>query len=208
MSNALSKGKKKKMQPLGYSMNEILGIQQYAKVQNNTNYLIEQSFENIKIIAYQILHDKFGFGNKRIVRVENTINAYLNANADKDSHLTTAELEYFMKSKCSISVTDEANKVPFRERFALVDKKVAPNSMQKAGQYLLASICNYFSLLGNCLKTQFRFSTRQIREAFDWIRYYINSLSGKYLDMTDVASVLYHECNYCDKRFIGRFREI
>ena len=88
MSNALSR-KKKKMQPLGYSMNEILGIQQYAKVQNNTNYLIEQSFENIKIIAYQILHDKFGFGNKRIVRVENTINAYLNANADKDSHLTT-----------------------------------------------------------------------------------------------------------------------
>ena len=207
MSNAIAR-KKKKMQPLGYSMNEILGIQQYAKVQNNTNYLIEQSFENIKIIAYQILHDKFGFGNKRIVRVENTINAYLNANADTDSHLTTAELEYFMKTKCNISVTDEANKVPFRERFALVDKKVAPGSMQKAGQYLLASICNYFSLLGNCLKTQFRFSSRQIREVFDWIRYYINSLSQKYLDMTDVASVLYHECNYCDKRFIGKFREI
>lgn len=207
MSNALSR-KKKKMQPLGYSMNEILGIQQYAKVQNNTNYLIKQSFENIKIIAYQILHDKFGFGNKRIVRVENTINAYLNANADKDSHLTTAELEYFMKTKCNISVTDEANKVPFRERFALVDKKVAPGSMQKAGQYLLASICNYFSLLGNCLKTQFRFSARQIREVFNWIRYYINSLSLNYLDMIDVASVLYHECNYCDVRFVGKFREI
>lgn len=205
MSNALSR-KKKKMQPLVYSMNEILGIQQYAKVQNNTNYLIEQSFENIKIIAYQILHDKFGFGNKRIIRVENTINAYLDSVADVK--LSTAELEYYMKTKCNISVTDEANKVPFRERFALVDKKVAPDSMQKAGQYLLASICNYFSLLGNCLKSQFKFSSRQIREVFEWIRYYINSLSGKYLDMVDVASVLYHECNYCDKRFIGKFREI
>ena len=207
MSNALSR-KKKKMQPLGYSMNELLGIQNYARVQSNAEYLIEQSFENIKIIAYQILHDKFGFGNKRIIRVENTINAYLNAKADEDAHLTTAELEYYMKTKCSISVTEEANKVPFRERFALVDRKVAPNSMQKTGQYLLASICNYFSLLGNCLKTQFRFSAKQIREVFDWIRYYINSLSQKYLDMTDVASMLYHECNYCDKRFIGKFREI
>ena len=207
MSNALSR-KKKKMQPLGYSMNEILGIQQYARVQSNAEYLIEQSFENIKIIAYQILHDKFGFGNKRIIRVENTINAYLNAKADEDAHLTTAELEYYMKTKCSISVTEEANKVPFRERFALVDRKVAPNSMQKAGQYLLASICNYFSLLGNCLKTQFRFSAKQIREVLDWIRYYINSLSQKYLDMTDVASMLYHECDYCDKRFVGKFREI
>lgn len=207
MSNALSR-KKKKMQPLGYSMNELLGIQNYARVQNNAAYLIEQSFENVKIIAYQILHDKFGFGNKRIIRVENTINAYLNAKADEDAHLTTAELEYYMKTKCSISVTEEANKVPFRERFALVDKKVAPNSMQKAGQYLLASICNYFSLLGNCLKTQFRFSAKQIREVFDWIRYYINSLSQKYLDMIDVASMLYHECDYCDKRFVGKFREI
>ena len=177
-------------------------------MQNNAAYLIEQSFENVKIIAYQILHDKFGFGNKRIIRVENTINAYLNAKADEDAHLTTAELEYYMKTKCSISVTEEANKVPFRERFALVDRKVAPNSMQKAGQYLLASICNYFSLLGNCLKTQFRFSAKQIREVLDWIRYYINSLSQKYLDMTDVASMLYHECDYCDKRFVGKFREI
>ena len=196
------------MQPLGYSMNELLGIQNYARVQNNAAYLIEQSFENVKIIAYQILHDKFGFGNKRIIRVENTINAYLNAKADEDAHLTTAELEYYMKTKCSISVTEEANKVPFRERFALVDRKVAPNSMQKAGQYLLASICNYFSLLGNCLKTQFRFSAKQIREVLDWIRYYINSLSQKYLDMTDVASMLYHECDDCDKRFVGKFREI
>ena len=207
MSNAIAR-KKKKMQPLGYSMNEILGIQQYARVQSNAEYLIEQSFENIKIIAYQILHDKFGFGNKRIIRVENTINAYLNEKADEDAHLTTAELGHYMKTKCSISVTEEANKVPFRERFALVDRKVAPNSMQKAGQYLLASICNYFSLLGNCLKTQFQFSAKQIREVFGWIRYYINSLSQKYLDMTDVASVLYHECDYCDKRFVGKFREI
>ena len=205
MSNALSR-KKKKMQPLGYSMNEIFGIQQYAGAQSNTDYLVKESFKNIKLISFQILHDKFGFGNKRIIRVENTINAYLDSVADVK--LSTAELEYYMKSKCDISVTDEANNVPFRERFALVDRKVAPNSMQKAGQYLAASICNYFSLLGNCLKSQFKFSSRQIREVFEWIRYYINSLSGKYLDMVDVASVLYHECNYCDERFAGKFHEI
>ena len=205
MSNALSK-KKKKNNAFGYSMQEIFGIQQYARAQSNTDYLIKESLKNIKLISFQILHDKFGFGNKRIIRVENTINAYLDSVADVK--LSTAELEYYMKSKCDISVTEEANKVPFRERFALVERTVGRYSMEYAVQYLAASICNYFSLLGNCLKSQFKFSSRQIREVFEWIRYYINSLSGKYLDMVDVASVLYHECNYCDERFSGKFREI
>ena len=205
MSNALSRGKKK-MQPLGYSANELLEIQQYARRESNTNQLIDEAHRNVRLIAYQVLHDKFGFGHKRIIQVEQAINQYLLT--VEDESISTEKLEYYMKTKCGISVREEANKVPFRESFALVERKVAPASMQRAGKYLAATVCNYFSLLGACLKTQFKFSVKQIREVFERMRYYINSLSGKYLDMTDIASCLYKECDYCDDRFVGKFREV
>ena len=64
MSNALVR-KKKRMQPLGYSKSELIGIQKYAKAQNNADYLITESYYNVRMMAYQALHDMFGFGQKR-----------------------------------------------------------------------------------------------------------------------------------------------
>lgn len=43
MSNALAR-KRKRMQPLGYTKDELLRMQRYAKTESNTNDLIEESF--------------------------------------------------------------------------------------------------------------------------------------------------------------------
>lgn len=205
MSNVLNR-KKKKMQPYGYTKDELKSLQIHSRQKSNTDALIEESFRNLRLIGYQILHDKFGFGNKRIIRVENTIDAYLTESAEQ--RLSTDQLQFFLREKCDIDVKGEANAVPFRERFALTGVKTPASSMQSAGTYLVASICNYFSLLGVCLKTQFKFSARQIREVFEWVRYYINSLATGYVDMVGVASVLACECNYLDPRFAGRVYEV
>jgi hypothetical protein len=170
---------------------------------NNTDKLIEDSYYNIRLIAYQILHDKFGFGQKRIIRVENTIDEYM---ASKEQGgISTDELIWFMKQKCNIDIKEEVNVVPFRERFALTKYKIHVESQQSAGMYLLASICNYFCLLGVCLKTQFKFSTRQIKEVYGWIRYYINTLSRhKQFELTIdmIAECLMDEVKYCDVRYV------
>lgn len=205
MSSVLNR-KKKKMQPLGYSKQELVGIRDYARRQSSTDNLIKESYLNIRLISYQILHDKFGFGQKRIIRVEQTIDQYLNTVSD--GGMSSEQLQYFLSEKCGINAKDEANKVPFRERFALISKKVSAQSMQSAGTYLVASICNYFSLLGVCLKTQFKFSAKQIKEVYEWIRYCIGSISMGYETMTGVASVLEWECKYIDKRFIGKTYEV
>lgn len=205
MSNVLRR-KSKKMQPLGYSERELAEIQNYAKNKRNTDFLIEESFLNLQLIAFQILHDKFGFGNRRIIKVENIISEYLKTTAS--GGLSTEQLQYFMKEKCGIDVKVEANKVPFRERFSLVERKVVASSMQSAGTYLAASICNYFSLIGVCLKTNFGFSKNKITEVFGWIRYYINSLATGYETLTGVASVLFYECNYSDQRYADKVYEI
>ena len=205
MSNALSRGKKK-MRPLGYSKQELVSMQNYAKRKGNADSLIEESYFNIRLITYQILHDKFGFGLKRINRVEQVISKYLE---DAGSGtLSTEELEHYLYIESGISARQEANKVPFRERFSLVERKVAPASMQAAGDFLLVSIYTHFALLGVCLKTKFKFSKRQISEVFGWIRYYINSLATGYETMLGVASVLACECKYYDPRFIGKTYEV
>lgn len=205
MSNALAR-KKKRMQPLGYSKSELIGIQKYAKAQNNADYLITESYYNVRMMAYQALHDKFGFGQKRIIRVEQTIETYL-GDAEKDG-MSAEELGYFMKTKCGIDVREETNKIPYRESFYLVERKIAPSCMIQANKFLLAQVFNYFAMLGVCLKTKFKFSSNQIRQVYERIRYLINCIATGYETMTGVASVLEHECNYIDKRFIGRTYEI
>lgn len=92
--------------------------------------------------------------------------------------------------------------------FPWIERKIAPGFMQTAGKFLAASICNYYALLGVCLKTGFNFSKRQVAETLEWIRYYINSLATGYETMTGIASVMEQECKYCDPRFIGKTYEV
>lgn len=205
MSNALAR-KKKRMQTLGYSKSELIGIQKYAKAQNNADYLITESYYNVRMMAYQALHDMFGFGQKRIIRVEQTIETYL-GDSEKDG-MSAEELGYFMKTKCGIDVREETNKIPYRESFYLVERKIAPSCMIQANKFLLAQVFNYFAMLGVCLKTKFKFSSNQIRQVYERIRYLINCIATGYETMTGIASVLEHECNYIDKRFVGRTYEI
>ena len=174
MSNALAR-KKKRMQPLGYSKSELIGIQRHAKAQSNADYLIEESYYN----------------------VENA----------KDG-TTGEELGFYLKDKCKIDVRKETNKIPYRESFYLVERKIAPNCMIQANKFLLAQVFNYFAMLGVCLKTQFKFSGNQIRQVYERIRYLISCLATGYETMTGIASVLEWECKYIDKRFIGKTYEI
>lgn len=70
--------------------------------------------------------------------------------------------------------------------------------------YILAASHNALTLIGAALKSQFKFSSKQIQDVYEWIRYYINTLS-RYdqfdLKIEDIALCLMEECNYCDERF-------
>lgn len=166
MSNALVR-KKKRMQPLGYSKSELIGIQKYAKAQNNADYLITESYYNVRMMAYQALHDMFGFGQKRIIRVEQTIETYL-GDSEKDG-MSAEELGYFMKTKFGIDVREETNKIPYRESFYLVERKIAPNCMIQANKfywhrYLIILLC-WVSALKHSLNFREIRSDRFMRES-------------------------------------------
>lgn len=169
----------------------------------NRDKLVEEAYYNLRLISYQILHDKFQFGQKRIIRLEQTMDE-LRASKD-DVGISLEDMIGYIKRRYDIDIRDEVNIVPFRERFSLIRYKIHAESQQSAGQYLLASICDYFTFLGVVLREQFKFSPRKIREVYGWMRYYINTLARpKQFELTikDIAECLMEEVKYCDIRFI------
>ncbi len=201
MSNAL-KRKSKKMQPVGYSKKEIISINKYSKERSKMNGITYNAYLDVRLIAYQTLHDKFGFGQKRIVQLENTVNVYLEKNRI-DRNMSTGALVCFLKEKACIDIAKEVNLIPYRECVLLSgENKPLPNT----GKLVAAAIYNYLALSCVALKTVFKFSARKLSEYMEWIRYYINSLARKkQFDLTikDIAIVLMDECKYCDERFAG-----
>lgn len=202
MSNAL-KRKPKKMEPKGYSKESITKMRDHARKVTRTENVIEDAFQNTKLIAYVILHDDYGFGQKRIIRLENTINTYLESIAKKE--LTIGHLQYYIQEKCHINTKDEVNKIPFNECFALTKYKIGVNSKQSGRMFILAASHDYMTLLGAALRSQFKFTPKQIANVYERIRDYINTLYRyKEFDikMDDIALCLMEECKYCDERFV------
>ena len=201
MSNEL-KRKGKKMQPVGYSKKEISSINKYSKERSRMNNTTYNAYLDVRLIAYQILHDKFGFGQKRIIQLDDTVNVYLEKNRT-DKNMSTGALVCFLKEKAGIDIGKEVNRIPYRECVLLSgEQKPLPNT----GKLVAAAIYNYLALSCVALKTVFKFSTKKLSEYVEWIRYYINSLARrKQFDLTikDIAIVLVDECKYCDERFAG-----
>ena len=80
MSNAL---KRKSNKNLFFTKQDtkIIGRNSFEK--RNSDAVITKSYKEFVVIGYIILHDKFGFGQKRIVRLQELLKQYLDADHDK-----------------------------------------------------------------------------------------------------------------------------
>lgn len=84
---------------------------------------------NSSEICFWILHDKFGFGRKRLERVQACMNAYMESHCDGD--LDTRQLpEALRVMKTSCDVYGEAKKVPQRMRIKMAKMERVNNPME------------------------------------------------------------------------------
>lgn len=208
MSNRLRR-KKKKMEPLGYAAQEINAIYRHVSQKAVMDNITAKAYLDIKLISYFILHDKFGWGLKRIKRLESSINQCLEKGADRN----IGGLHYanYLLERCHIDVNEEVNKIPYRDRMFLVYDKLPRNAAVAniTGQVVLAAIFNYIAMSGTVLREEFRFSVRQLREYIEWIRYWMGSITlwkendGKRGECVEcIAQILLEECKYCDSRYV------
>lgn len=201
MSSAIAR-KKKRMKPAGYKEEVHVFDQQKIRSLNYAKNLAEKTFLDMKLISFNVLHDKFGYGQKRIKHLEERVNDLLNEGPSCE------EMVFYLKEKGIDLMNVE---IPQRDLMGF--QKIGYNNdilpLKNKVNVVLGSVSDYIILSVTALRTNMKFTKKQVVEYIEWIQYYINSISRKiFLDMVDVASVLYHECKYCDPRFIGQFREI
>ena len=171
MSNALRKKKKQTFFTKKDTM--IIGRNDYES--RNTERVVIRSYKDYQAIGYIILHDEFGFGQKRMARLERTVNAYSEAAAD-DKNMNGVALAYVLKEKYEVNVKEIVNSVPQSQLMKLYAWK---GHCVEREAYLLASasMFNYMSLTMTALQTVFKFTWKQLGQFSETFIDYIDTFA-------------------------------
>lgn len=171
MSNALRRKKK----PTFYTKQEMRIIGQNDFEKRNADKVISKSYKEFVVIGYIILHDKFGFGQKRIVRLQELLKQYLDvASAGGENG---KDLSAMLKQKYEIDVQEKVRSVSQRQLMILYVKKGFCIE-REAYRLSSASLFNYFALTLTILKKEFKLSVKQLQEFSDKFVDYIDTLAN------------------------------
>lgn len=171
MSNALRRNKK----PTFYTKQEMRIIGQNDFEKRNADKVISKSYKDFVVIGYIIPHDKFGFGQKRIIRLQDFLKSYLDEAASGGN--TGKDLAVYLKDKYGIDTKAEVEQIPQRQLMVLYDKKGFCIE-REAYRLSSASLFNYFALTLTILKKEFKLSVKQLQEFSDKFVDYIDTLAN------------------------------
>ena len=172
MSNALRRRKK----PQFYTAKETRQIEKNEFERHNSACLVTKAYKDFVVVGYIILHDKFGFGQKRITRLQNTVNQYLES-AVEDKNMSGKALAALLEQKYQIDVNAEVNRVTQRQLMVLYAQKgrvIEREAYRLSG----SAMYNYFALTLTALKTQFKLTVKQLHEFVDKFIDYIDTLAN------------------------------
>ena len=196
MSNALRKNKK----PTFFTKKDTRIIGRNDFESRNTERVVIKSYKDYLAIGYMILHDKFGFGQKRMARLERTVNAYSEAAAE-DKNMNGVALAYALKEKYGVNVSDIVNSVPQSQLMKLYAWK-GHCVEREAYRLASASMFNYMSLAMTALKTVFKFTRNQLVQFSEKFIDYIDTLANYkqfQLTVSMIAQSLSNEIKFvCD----------
>ena len=171
MSNSLRRKKK----PAFYTKQEmrIIGRNDFEK--RNADKVISKSYKDFVVIGYIILHDKFGFGQARIIRLQEEMKKCLETAAD--GGVNGAHVGVALKDKYGIDVDECVKRVPQRQLMILYAQK-GRCIEREAYRITCASMCNYLSFTLITLKKEFNLSVKQLQQFTDKFIDYIDTLAN------------------------------
>lgn len=195
MSSVLRK-KKKKMEPKFYSPNEIDKMRGIGQTMNLNKIIITNTFHALRAVAYLVLHDKFGFGTRRMKKFEETVaNYYKMYESDK---LSPDELCFILNKKWEINVPKVCSKVPFMDKLHIAGAEL-PKTKEKAvsASYIIQGAFEAWYILAcTALKTQFKLTRKQVNEFMNYSNFVVSCLRDKktHLTVKDMEDVIKEEC--------------
>lgn len=172
MSNALRRKKK----PTFFTKKDTRIIGRNDFESRNTERVVIKSYKDYLAIGYIVLHDEFGFGQKRMVRLEQTVNAYSEA-AASDKNMGGKALAFALKEKYDLDVAEIVNRVPQSQLMKLYAWK-GHCVEREAYRLASASMFNYMALTLTALKTNLKLTRNQLQEFADKFIDYIDMLAN------------------------------
>lgn len=172
MSNALRKKKK----PAFFTKKDTKTIGQNGFESRNTERVVIKSYKDYLAIGYMVLHDEFEFGQKRMVRLEQTVNAYSEV-AASDKSMGGKALAFALKEKYDLDVAEIVNRVPQSQLMKLYAWK-GHCVEREAYRLASASMFNYMALTLTALKTNLKLTRNQLQEFVDKFIDYIDTLAN------------------------------
>ena len=162
---------------------------------------IHESYCNTRLVSYLVLHDKFGFGQKRIERLESAVDEYLDDFIDGKY-----ESDYFdtQLRKRGIYVREIVAKIPARVRLRLAYGRNVPKRLGTEELSLISeSLRTFFAITLVALIKVLHIPILQIKDEYlKWMQFNFECLAEKNrLTIDDIVAVLAEECGYVDRRY-------
>lgn len=202
MSSVLNRNKHKKNKVLGWTKAEQKMLATDEIVKKARHKIVADSYKDFLLTGYYLLHIHFKFANKRIIRLENTINTYLDC-ARTDDKMKGQALAYVLKDKYSIDIEKEVNSIPSRELLGIFGHGALLQN--EAYRCLSASMFNYLAIVCTALKFKFNFPVADVKKFIADFKDLINTLfrvNQFELRFSNMARCLADEIKYVDKRYI------
>lgn len=171
MSNAL----KRKKKPMFYTKQEMKTIGRNDFEKRNADKVVTKSYKDFVTIGYIVLRDLFGFGKKRIIRLQEEMKARLETAAD--GGVNGAHVGVVLKDKYGIDVDECVKRVPQRQLMILYAQK-GRCIEREAYRITCASMFNYLAFTLITLKKEFKLSVKQLQEFLDKFVDYIDTLAN------------------------------
>lgn len=195
MSNALRK-KKKKMEPLGYTKEELGKIEAYSRMQSQNKDMINNIRYTLRNMTFFVLYAKFDFGKIKLRNFEKAITAYKEEYKAGKINMPAHQEE--LKNRSHIDLYKYALSIPSKEKCKMAGavNLRAKEDIQQVGSSFRGAYQTYLTMILTLLKKKMKFTEKMLKEFMYWVNYNINSFYRGDIDDNELIRCLEEENGY------------
>lgn len=197
MSSKLTRAKRKNKPNYGWMQSEIDAIGAYQNRINWMSKMSGQAYTNIKEISLWVLHDKFGFGIKRLNRVNEQVRSCVLKN--DQAGIKVDHMILYCKGKMDIDIYAECKRIPRNTRYQIAEMQHPRNPRDMYDYTQAATLACSLSICMVCTELQEieKFSKNQIRKFVGECIALINDyIATGYITQDDVKQILKEEVKF------------
>lgn len=197
MSSKLSRAKRKKKPNYGWMQSEIDAIGEYQSRIKWMSKMSSRAYTNIKEISLWVLHDKFGFGIKRLNRVNEQVRSCVLKN--DQSGIKVDHMILYCKKKMDIDIYAECKRIPRNIRYQIAEMQHPRNPRDMYDYTQAATLACALAICMVCTELQEieKFSKNQIRKFVGECIALINDyIATGYITQDDVKQILKEEVKF------------